>query len=95
MKKGLMIYMDGVIYEGETLIPGAEKFTARLKRKKIPFVFLSNNSKRTRAEAVEKLAKLGIAATEKDIYTSAMATGEFLAREYPGAKYLCWLKEAC
>jgi NagD protein len=86
MKKGLMIDMDGVIYEGERLIPGADKFTARLKRKKIPFLFLSNNSKRTRAEAVEKLAGLGIAADEKDIYTSAMATGEFLAREYAGAR---------
>ena len=84
MKQGLMIDMDGVIYAGETLIKGGDIFIKRLLEQQIPFTFLSNNSQRTRAEAVEKLARLGIEVKEEHIYTSAMATGTFLKDQYPG-----------
>lgn len=50
MKKGLMIDMDGVIYAGEELIKGAEKFVKRMLDKDINFLFLSNNSQRSRRE---------------------------------------------
>jgi len=83
MKHGLMIDMDGVIYAGEELIKGADVFVKRLLKDKIPFTFLSNNSSKSRADAVEKLAKLGIKVTEKHIYTSAMATATFLTDHYP------------
>jgi NagD protein len=65
MKHGLMIDMDGVIYAGDDLIKGADVFVKRLLKDKIPFTFLSNNSSKSRADAVEKLAKLGIKVTEK------------------------------
>ncbi|UOE47801.1 HAD-IIA family hydrolase [Mucilaginibacter sp. SMC90] len=79
-----MIDMDGVIYAGEELIDGADDFVKKLLKKKIDFTFLSNNSSRSRAEAVEKLAKLGIEVTEEHIYTSAMATATFLEDQDPG-----------
>ena len=79
-----MIDMDGVIYAGEELIDGADQFVKTLLKKKINFTFLSNNSSRSRAEAVEKLAKLGIQVTEEHIYTSAMATATFLKDQDPG-----------
>jgi NagD protein len=82
-KQGLMIDMDGVIYAGEELIKGADIFVKRLLDQEIPFTFLSNNSQRSRAEAVEKLDKLGIHVTEEHIYTSAMATASFLTDQYP------------
>jgi NagD protein len=78
MKQGLMIDMDGVIYAGEELIEGGDKFVKKLLDQKIPFTFLSNNSSKSRADAVEKLAKLGIEVTEDHIYSSAMATATFL-----------------
>jgi NagD protein len=84
MNKGLMIDMDGVIYTGDTLIKGADNFIKRLLDEQIKFMFLSNNSERTRLEAVQKLAKLGIDVTEDHIYTSAMATGTFLKDQYKG-----------
>jgi NagD protein len=50
---------------------------------------MTNNSQRTRLEAVRKLRKLGIEVTEKHIYTSAMATGKFLAGQVPnGTAYV-------
>lgn len=84
MAQGLLIDMDGVVYGGDIMIPGADKFIANLLKQNIPFMFMTNNSQRTRLEAVRKLAKLGIDVTEKHIYTSAMATGKFLANQVPG-----------
>jgi len=83
-KHGLMIDMDGVIYAGEKLIDGADDFVKTLLKKKIPFTFLSNNSQRSRAEAVANLEKFGIGVTEEHIYTSAMATAVFLKNQDPG-----------
>ncbi|MEO7990052.1 MAG: HAD-IIA family hydrolase [Chryseolinea sp.] len=79
MAQGLLIDMDGVVYGGDTMIPGADIFIARLLKENVPFMFMTNNSQRTRLEAVRKLTKLGIHVTEKHVYTSAMATAKFLA----------------
>jgi NagD protein len=84
MKYGLMIDMDGVIYAGEELIEGADVFVKHLLDQEIPFTFLSNNSSNSRADAVEKLRKMGIEVTEDHIYSSAMATATFLTEHYPG-----------
>jgi len=84
MAQGLLIDMDGVVYAGETLIPGADLFINRLLKENIPFMFMTNNSQRTRVDAVRKLDKLGIKVKEEHVYTSAMATGKFLASQIPG-----------
>lgn len=85
MKKfGLMIDMDGVIYTGDKLVTGADKFVRRLIKQDIPFTFLSNNSEHTQKDAVEKLKTLGIEVNESHIYTSGMATATFLKDEFPG-----------
>lgn len=83
MAQGLLIDMDGVVYGGDIMIPGADKFIARLLKEGIPFSFMTNNSQRTRLEAVRKLGRLGINVTENHVYTSAMATGKFLASQTP------------
>lgn len=89
MKHGLLIDMDGVIYGGDFLIPGADTFIARLLKENIPFTFMTNNSQRTPVDAVRKLKKLGIEVTENHIYTSAMATSKFLASQVPrGTAYV-------
>jgi len=83
MAHGLLIDMDGVIYGGNALIPGADKFIERLLKENIPFTFMTNNSQRTRLEATRKLKRLGIVVEDKHIYTSAMATASFLASQAP------------
>lgn len=84
MAQGLLIDMDGVIYGGDTMIAGADTFINRLLKDNIPFMFMTNNSQRTRIDAVRKLAKMGIKVSEEHVYTSAMATGKFLASQIPG-----------
>ena len=80
MSKGYLIDMDGVIYSGMDLISGADEFIERLKEKDIPFLFLTNNSQRSRLDVVNKLAGLGIGAEEKNVFTSAMATARLPLR---------------
>jgi NagD protein len=81
---GFLLDMDGVIYRGNQLIPGADHFVARLRRDGVPFRFLTNNSQRTRRDVALKLRRLGLHADEGDVFTCAMATARFLARQKPG-----------
>jgi NagD protein len=81
---GFLIDMDGVIYRGSELIPGADRFIARLLELGLPFFFLTNNSQRTRRDVVAKLGRLGIQVAESHIFTCAMATARFLAAQNPG-----------
>src|SRR5687768_5188759 len=83
MKQGLLIDMDGVIYGGDEMIQGADEFISHLLKNNIPFMFMTNNSQRTKLEVVRKLKKMGIEVTEDHVYTSAMATGKFLAEQAP------------
>jgi NagD protein len=81
--------MDGVIYRGSELIPGAHKFIQRLLDAAIPFLFLTNNSQRTRRDVATRLNRMGILAQESHIFTCAMATARFLARQKPaGTAYV-------
>ena len=64
MKRGFLIDMDGVIYRGADLIPGADQFIQRLTRERIPFLFLTNNSQRTRRDVAMRLSRMGIPADE-------------------------------
>jgi NagD protein len=86
---GYLIDMDGVIYRGNHLIPGADRFINELRAADVPFLFLTNNSQRTRRDVATKLQRLGIAAEEEHIFTCAMATARFLAKQKPhGTAYV-------
>src|SRR4026207_894336 len=83
MKKGFLIDMDGVIYRSSQLIPGAIDFIRRLREWDIPFLFLTNNSQRTRRDVATKLQRMGMPVEEQHIFTCAMATARFLAAQKP------------
>ena len=83
MECGFLIDMDGVIYRGNQLIPGADRFIAELLARNVPFLFLTNNSQRTRRDVAVKLRRLGIDVTDEHIFTCAMATARFLAAQKP------------
>jgi NagD protein len=84
MRRGFLIDMDGVIYRGGELIPGADLFIRALLENDIPFLFLTNNSQRTRRDVATKVNRMGIPITEKHVFTCAMATARFLAQQKPG-----------
>jgi len=86
---GFLIDMDGVMYRGSELIPGADCFVERLRELGIPLLFLTNNSQRTRRDVAIKLRRIGIKVEDWHIFTCAMATARFLAHQKPhGTAYV-------
>jgi len=83
MRYGFLIDMDGVIYRGNELIPGADVFINQLRENDIPFLFVTNNSRRTRRDVVMKLRRMGINVEEHHVFSCAIATARFLARQNP------------
>jgi NagD protein len=81
--RGYLIDMDGVIYKGSKLIPGAREFVEQLQAKNIPFMFLTNNSERSPRDLVAKLDHLGLKVSWKNFYTAAHCTADFLIRQRP------------
>ena len=68
--KALFLDLDGTIYLGNELIPGALDFLARCDKYGIKRFFLSNNSSHSVKQYVSKLQNLGISATDEDILLS-------------------------
>lgn len=84
LKSGFLIDMDGVIYRGARTIRGAVEFIGHLQAEGHPFLFLTNNSQRSRRDIQLRLKRMGIHIEEGHVFTCAMATARFLARQHPG-----------
>jgi NagD protein len=76
--------MDGVLVREENVIPGAERFIARLTELRRPFLVLTNNSIYTRRDLAARLRLSGLEVPEEAIWTSALATSRFLEDQRPG-----------
>ena len=80
-----LLDMDGTVYLGDHLLPGAEDFIKYLDAKNISYYFLTNNSSRSRGQYVRKLQYLGLAVDEDMIFTSGEATAMYLQKNHPTA----------
>jgi NagD protein len=88
-KRGFICDMDGVIYHGNRLLPGAKEFVAWLLENNKRFLFLTNSSERSPRELQQKLARMQIEVPVENFYTSALATAGFLASQHPhGSAYV-------
>ena len=76
--------MDGVLVREEHAIPGAPEFINRLRELGIPFLVLTNNSIYTPRDLAARLRRTGLEVPESSIWTSALATAQFLADQRPG-----------
>ncbi len=83
-KKGFICDMDGVLYHGNKILPGAKEFIDWLRAENKEFLFLTNSSERSPKELSQKLCRLGIEVGEEHFYTSALATASFVAWQSPG-----------
>jgi 4-nitrophenyl phosphatase len=79
--RGLIIDLDGVLWEGETPLPGMSAFIAFLRRRGLRFQLATNNASRTPEMYQDKLARMGASVELDEILTSAMATGMYLKAE--------------
>lgn len=81
--KNYICDMDGVLISGDRMIPGADKFIARLREKKAKFLVLTNNSRYTPRDLSHNLQRVGLDIPEELLFTSAKATARFLKRQRP------------
>jgi len=84
--KNYLIDMDGVIASGATLLPGAAEFVERLRTQGIPFLILTNNSLYTPRDLQVRLSYMGLDVLPEAIFTSALATAQFLHTQRPGGR---------
>lgn len=84
--KGVVCDMDGVLWRGETPLPGLRDFFALLEDRQIPHILATNNASKTPEQYVEKLARMGIVTNTEHVLNSATAAADYLAtRAAPGA----------
>ena len=84
--KHVALDMDGTIYMGSQLFPFTKDFLKELTDNGIGYSFLTNNPTRSRVDYLKKLEKLGIEATPDQMYTTAVATIEYLKEKMPEVK---------
>ncbi len=80
--------MDGTIYLGSKLFPWTKGFLQKLTDNGIGYSFLTNNPTRSLDDYVKKLAGMGIEATREEVYTTAVATIDYIKTHFPDAKRL-------
>nr|WP_182524070.1 HAD-IIA family hydrolase [Nocardioides dongkuii] len=76
--------MDGVLVHEDVPIPGAKDFLDALKESGLQFMVLTNNSIFTPRDLRARLLRGGIDVPEEAIWTSALATAQFLHEQRPG-----------
>lgn len=81
--RGYILDMDGVLYRGNTLIPGVNDFLSALNSAGILYTMATNNSTNSQLDYVLKLERLGVSVPEESIFTSAVATATYLRSTYP------------
>src|SRR5438876_10579531 len=84
--KNYLMDMDGVLLRGTTLIPGAPEFVQRLRAEGIPFLILTNNSRYTPRDLQVRLSYMGLDVPPEAIFTSALATAQFLHSQRPSGR---------
>lgn len=80
-----LIDLDGVIYRGNELLPGAKDFITWLKDNNKKFLFLTNNSFASETQVLEKLIGLGIVTDTSHLLSAGEAAVQNIARRFPGA----------
>jgi len=84
MPKNYICDMDGVLVRGSQVVPGANEFIQRLQQAGAKFLVLTNNSLYTPRDLYVRLQRIGLEVPPDAIYTSALATAQFLATQHPG-----------
>jgi len=81
VKKGLLIDLDGVIYQSERIIDGALQTLDWIRRQQIPHLFVTNTTSRSRAALLEKFEHFGFAAELDELMTPIVAARQYLERQ--------------
>jgi len=84
--KNYLMDMDGVLIRGAVMVPGADRFIEKLKKRGAKFLVLTNNPRYTPGDLSHRLQWIGLEIPPESIFTSAMAAARFLQAQKPGGK---------
>lgn len=76
--RGFLIDLDGTLYTDRGAVPGAVEAVAELRRRGIPFLFVTNTTRRSRRRLVERLAGYGFEVGAEEIVTAVVAGARLL-----------------
>lgn len=82
--KGLIIDMDGVLWQGDVPLPGLHHFFDVLKRREIKFILATNNNTQRPEGFVQKALMMGVDVLPEQVVTASIATVHYLRSKYPG-----------
>lgn len=81
-----LIDLDGTLYAGGAPIPHAATFVAALRRRGLPFLFVTNNSSRTPEAVAAHLRGLGIEAEAEEVVTTSQCAARYIVRRGGGQR---------
>lgn len=100
--KGFLIDLDGTMYKGTEKIQEAITFVQQLQAQDLPYLFVTNNSTKPPSDVAAKLVSMGVPCTADHVFTTSMATANYLKEHnangkiYPiGEKGLYMALEEC
>ncbi len=92
--RGLVIDMDGVLWHGETPLPGFADFFDVLRRLKISFILATNNNTLAPAGFAQKVARLGVTISPYQVLTASVATVRYVKTHFATGSRLYVIAEA-
>ncbi|TQS71846.1 TIGR01457 family HAD-type hydrolase [Ornithinibacillus gellani] len=84
--KGYLIDLDGTMYRGTEVIESAVEFIRTLVNKNIPYLFVTNNSSKTRSAVSNALNEMGIICTPDQVVTTSLATANYIKKNNENAR---------
>jgi 4-nitrophenyl phosphatase len=81
--KGIILDMDGVLWRADQPLLDMPRFFTRLKALGIPVVFATNNGTRSITQYVDRLAGFGVPVEPWQVVNSAIATADYLSKQFP------------
>jgi 4-nitrophenyl phosphatase len=86
--QGFIIDLDGVVWRGEELLPGVPALFIELNRRKIPYIFATNNATTTPRKFCQRAQKMGFEIQESQIITSSQAATHLIRQKLPERAFI-------
>jgi 4-nitrophenyl phosphatase len=90
--KGFLIDLDGTVYRGSEKIDEAVTFVKELEKRKLPYLFVTNNSTKRPDQVAEHLREMDVPATAEHVFTTSMATATYISEQKKQAR-VCMVGE--
>jgi HAD superfamily hydrolase (TIGR01458 family) len=88
--RAVLLDVDGVLVVSWKPIPGAIDAVDALRAARVPVLFVTNTTSRTRADVARSLRDAGFALDDSELFTAGVATAAYLAEHHPGARCLVY-----